>query len=258
MKQHGKAGYWLTQSDKKLFRYLHQTKVATAIQINRDIYRYDKINTLYHRLALLQKLGFIRSISHQSLPKVKILNLSDKGFRDFVSDGTERLVELKSQAILHDLALVDIRYCLLKSDKVTRFLTENELRTWNDHWQSEMLSSFIDVRCDGVAFTQLTGGSVTLAVEYESSCKSNGRVDEIVAKYYRNGDIPGVLFVCEDDEVQGLFVSSETKFLKEKGASGNNKFFYTKLENLLSDPAMAFTDVEGNKLKLGPAQSKAS
>lgn len=259
MKRHCKAGFWLRAADNDLFHYLHQAKVATALQINRDIYHYEKINTLYHRLALLQRLGLIASTSHQALPKVKVFHLSEKGFRDFVADGTERVIELKSQAILHDLALVDVRHCLLKSRNVTRFLTENELRAWNDHWRSEILSCFIDVRCDGVAFTQLTGGDVTFAVEYEASCKSQARVDEIVAKYYRNGDIPGVLLICEGDAVKQLYVSSETKFLKDRGGDMSNKFFYVNLQNMLVDPDLIFTDLEGNRLRLGGSLSnKAS
>ena len=121
MKAQTKPGFWSSPKDRELFRYLHQAKVATVEQINRDIYQHPKINTVYWRLLLLQKLGLVRSCHHHALGKKKVVSLTERGFKEFVADGTERTVELKSQTLLHDLALVDVKFHLLRSNKISRF-----------------------------------------------------------------------------------------------------------------------------------------
>lgn len=251
MKARTKPGFWSTPADKKLFRYLHEAKVATVEQINRDIYRHPKINTVYCRLLLLQKLGFVRSCHHHALGKKKIVSLTEKGFREFVSDGSERAVELKSQALLHDLALVDVRFHLLKSRKVSRFYSENELKTWNTYWLSDDFTKFIDVRCDAVVSVCLDGGNALFAVELEAIQKNRERSQEIIAKYYQSSLIPAVLFICGDKAVLDLFLELESSHLSSHDGRKSGKFFYILLDNLLQGPSLVFTDVFGNRLRLG-------
>ncbi|MGE0172437.1 MAG: hypothetical protein AB7T49_06630 [Oligoflexales bacterium] len=250
MKNQATPGFWSSQSDEKLFFYLHQFKVATVEQINRDIYQYAKLNTLYWRLLLLQRLGFIRSCHHHDLGKKKIVSLTEKGFGQFISDGTERTVELKSQAILHDLALVDVKHHLLRSNKISRFYSENELKTWNTYWQSDDFSKFIDVRCDGAVEATLSGGNVTFAVELETTQKNHERSQEIVTKYYQKIEIPAVLFICGNESIRKLFLNIETQYLSENVDRKSGKFFYICLDELLQRQSLVFVDLFGNRLRL--------
>lgn len=249
MKTRAKPGFWSGPKDKALFRYLHAAKVATVEQINRDIYRQSKINTAYKRLQLLQKLGLVRSCHHHALGKRKIVSLTERGFKEFVADGTERTIELKSQAPLHDLALVDVKFHLLELNKVSRFCSENELKTWNIYWQSDDFNKFIDVRCDGVADVNLDGGRVLFAVEMEAVQKARERSQEIIAKYYTSL-IPAVLFVCGDDAIRSLFLELEAQHLSRAGDRKSGKFFYVLLDDLLQGHGVVFADVFGNKLRL--------
>ena len=250
MKKQTNAGFWSSPSDEKLFRYLHQAKVATVEQINRDIYQYAKINTLHWRLRLLQKLGFVQFCHHHALGKKKIVSLTEKGFRSFVADGTERTIELKSQAMLHDLALVDVKFHLLKSDKIGQFYSENELKTWNAYWQSDNFGKFIDVRSDGAAEVKMNGGSVLFAVELETAQKNRERSQEIVTKYYQASTIPAVLFVCGDDAIRRVFLELESRQLSEQDSRKSGKFFHILLDEILEGKSLVFADVFGNRLRL--------
>lgn len=256
MKAQVNPGFWSTSLDEKLFRYLHQVKVATTEQINRDIYQFAKISSLQRRLHRLQSRGFVRCCYQAALGRKNILSLTERGFKKFVSDGSERAVELKSQAILHDIALVDVRFHLLKSTKISRFYSENELKTWNTYWQSDDFGKFIDVRCDGVAAVNLDGGSLLFAVELETVQKNRERSQEIIAKYYQSM-IPVVLFVCGDDSIRATFLKLESEYLSGHAPRKSGKFFYVLLSDLLKEPSLVFADVFSNRLLLGENPSNS-
>lgn len=251
MRKNNRKGIWLTPVDKELFTYLHNMKIATVHQINRDIYRYDKINTLHRRLRRLERSGYIKGNSHYDFPKMKIFCLTERGFKDFLSDGTERVIELSSQAVAHDIGLGNIIASLSKAPKVRKYFTENELKSWEIHWQSERLRPFIDARCDGVGVVQLGDHELYFAVEYEASEKAGIRVADIIHKYYTEDAIPGVLLIYKCDKVFKNYVKTEREFLVNQEARDGNKLFYVHYDSLVNDLCFSFTDIQGYKLNLG-------
>src|SRR3989338_9200183 len=98
----------LSVNDRALMHYLHAVKVATYKQIHRDIYPDYCFRSVRNRVIKLSHLGLvIGSQDRLGLIDGKTISLSKKGFSHFVANGEENRIELKSEAVEHDVDLVD-------------------------------------------------------------------------------------------------------------------------------------------------------
>jgi len=189
----------LTDLDKKLLFYLHAVKISTYRQIQRDIYALYKIKTVRKRIIKLEDEGLLTGFRSRAFRNgERLIYLSKLGFNSFVANGSEKRIELKSDAVRHDLALNDLRAAFLQCSKVESYYTENQLQTWNLSSFDQDLSSFTKLYCDAVVEIDFPDGNIVFPVEYENAGKSKIRYKNIISKIYRQDEVIAVLYFFKD------------------------------------------------------------
>lgn len=233
-------GIYIDDRDIKLFSYLHAVKVATYEQIKRDIYPEICLDAVGHRIRKLEDNKFIEVGRNRLLLKGKrFVSLKKQSFDDFVRKGQELRIELKSDAMHHDLMLVDIRYKFLKSQKTIAYDTENEIQTWgikNKHLNS-----------DAIVTSLLGSEQFQIPIEYESSLKKADRYEPFLKKYYQESDLPLVLFIADSQSI----INTVIKLEKELFNWDKPKFFYRLKQELLADDALMLLNCNQAELCLG-------
>ena len=122
---------FITEKDVRFLRYLHAVKVSTYERATRDIYTNHKVKSVSGRIRKMEDNHLLEGWCNRKLEKGKrVVSLTSKGFDLFVKNGEEQRVELKSNSVIHDLCLVDIRHKFMKHDNIKMYLTENEVQTW--------------------------------------------------------------------------------------------------------------------------------
>jgi len=192
----------------------------------------------------LEDRRYLAQASSRVLPGQKLLNLTRRGFNQFVAEGDEKIVELKSESVRHDLALVDIRKCLSAASKIEEFLTENELQTWR---RDDELQIYTDYRCDAVVKARFSGELIPFALEYEDAPKAKSRINANIRKYYDDPDISAVLWVCSDEKTQARMIDHE----KESCMGEIPKFYYATFSQLLDMNELLFSSRENRCLSFG-------
>ena len=122
----------LSPTDHGLFNYLFLHKIAKPQQINRDVLGTVSKTSLYRRLRRLQKGGYIESVSHYpSRRPIQLFSLANKGIRTYIgNDNSDHLrMQFRSNSIIHDAQLVDIKFKFTQFKMVKEYLTENEIRS---------------------------------------------------------------------------------------------------------------------------------
>lgn len=222
----------LCEQDIRLLKYLHAVKVATYRQIHRDIYPDLKLKTVYNRVAKITKLKLISSsYDRLGLPVEKVMSVSKQGFNKFVADGKENRIELKSDAIIHDIGLVDIRHVMTTRKKVLSYHTENQIQTW---WKGSHIhdqSLIANFNSDAIALISLSDSKIWASIEYEASKKAEERYEAIVKKYYQSSEIPLVLYICEDEGIMNQIKNVEKKYYDGQYP----KLFYQLKQNIIKN-----------------------
>ena len=173
----------IKEKDIALFNYLHFFKVATIEQIKRDVLPNLKRSTFYLRLKTLEDFKYItrgRTLTRCG----QWLSITRKCFDEFIATGDEVRVELMSNSLEHDLALVDICRYLKKSPRVLQYLSENELQTWQKYDKKDETSDIVSLQSDACILLKLDNGEYWIPIEYEASVKSEARYKEIIQKFY--------------------------------------------------------------------------
>ena len=240
-------GVRITQQDVRLFNYLYAVKVATYDQIHRDIYTgYTRISVCNRVLKMERNklLGGYRMAT--SLDSKKVVMLKKKGFDAFVTEGSVQRVELKSDAVEHDLSLVDIRHKLLKQGRVQRYFTENELQTWGNTLDHGHYSDLVSLRSDAVIIIEAPKGIFKAPIEYNSCQKSISRYIDLLDRYYNECDIPIVFFVYKVKRYMEQLMEIERK----KVGHDRPKFFYALKTDILNSEVPTFFNCHGDKLRL--------
>ncbi|MFN9066315.1 MAG: hypothetical protein ACK5V3_03745, partial [Bdellovibrionales bacterium] len=91
--------------EKRLFSYLFLNKVATSLQISRDVWK-DSIShqALYKRLNLLLRYHYLEANYHKELGGRLVYSLHGKAMKEFRLIHTKlQRNQLKSDSVLHDL-----------------------------------------------------------------------------------------------------------------------------------------------------------
>ncbi len=233
--------------DTRFFEYLHQVKIARLDQINRDVYHYDNITALYRRMSKLEAVGYLAGRYDRTSYVQKMVHLTDKAFREFVSTGGERAVTLKSNAMTHDTGLVDIRHRFLTCPAVMGYHTENSMQCWPEYFDSGVFFWFVQLRSDAVAEIKLPQQTVRFAVEYEASGKDFRRYRDVVHRYYSVKEIPAVLYICGTTAIMKRIMSTETDHF----GTEQPKILYTTLQELGHEGQLILTTRKGDRLILG-------
>lgn len=235
---------WMKDVDYRFFNYLHSVKVALYEQINRDVYGYDNIFSLYKRLRKFKNLGLVRRYFHEDFARSKVVGLTNLGFTKFVANGTELKTEVGSNAIGHDVGLVEVRHQLMSAANVNAYHTENSLRTWQHYSDEEDFFPYVQMRCDGAVDVSYPEGMVRFAVEYEASAKFSSRYKDVFQRYYQAEEIPLVLYICKHTELMKELILREKRWFD----TARPKLFYKTLDDLKQDKTLTFTSRLGERL----------
>jgi hypothetical protein len=234
------SGMHFGEKDRMLLRYLHSVKVATYEQIARDIYPDYNLDSVGNRLRKLENNRLISSLSSRPfLHGKRIVSLTKLGFENFVTRGDEFVVELHSEAIMHDLALNDIRSRIVGAAKVREYYTENEIQAWDENHRK--------LNSDGLFALALSKRTFMVPLEYESSMKIANRYIPIVKKYYQMPDMPLVAYIADSQAIIDKVAATEkTLFGWDKP-----KFFYRLKHDFLADDTLWLKNYDNGVLSLG-------
>lgn len=232
-------GVHLDERDITLFSYLFAVKVASYEQIHRDIYSGISQDATGYRLRKIEDNGLIEiDRSRLILRGRRTVSLRKKGFDHFVKTGTEKRVEIASDAIIHDLILGDIRYKLRLSPKIVEYRTENEIQSWGN--QERNLNS------DALLTVLLASNTFQIPLEYERSQKEGSRYTRLVKHYYKESEYPLIFFVA--DCTRCILAVQNTE--KELFKSDKPKFFYILKQDLLESDTIQLKNYHSAALNM--------
>ncbi|NRA45881.1 MAG: hypothetical protein HRU09_13070 [Oligoflexales bacterium] len=238
---------YLSEHDLNLLKYLFKVKVATYTQIHRDVYPMYAKKTTYKRVVAMQKNRLLSSSYNRvGLPKEKVLSLSKLGYTKFVEIGGESRVELKSDAVAHDLVLADIRHQFLNCDKIKEYYTENQIQTWWSRSSDYLHRGLASLNTDALALTSIGDELVWSAVEHEPSEKSDARYRSILKRFYSNQDLTFVLYCCSNEKIKNKLIEAEQKIYKDSFP----KLFFNVGEFLNIHDTLIFSNRDKKKLSL--------
>ena len=237
--KHAIKGVYIDQRDIELFTYLFRAKVATYQQIHRDIYPDITANRAEQRVRLLENNRFLAvSRSRLILNGKRTVMLSKRGFEAFVKNGSEKRAEIKSDAILHDLDLGDIRQKFETSPKVTRYQTENEIQTWGNDERK--------LGCDALATIALATREIQVPLEYEKTQKVASRYERMVKKYYQSPDYPILFLLAESQSIIEIIQRVE----RRNYSWDKPKIFYALKHDFLQNRALKLQNFNGTVFDL--------
>lgn len=236
----------ITELDIKLLSYLHKFKVATYKQIQRDIYTKYQLNTVRERVFKLVKQKLVCGHQDRIFRRgEKVLSISKLGFEKFIKKNEELRVELKSDAIEHDLSLVDIHYQLKQCSQISEYFTENQLQTWGQPDVATDLSQLIKANSDAVARIAFPKGDAWALIEYDRTEKSRRHYDSVINKFYHNHDVHLILYVCKYERILNKIASREKALFVDE----RPKIFYQLLHELQQTEVIKFYNYQKHGLE---------
>ncbi len=239
--KHKLKGVYLSEVDIELLSYLHAAKVGTYEKIARDIYPSYSIRGVGNRLRKLEDNHLI-AVEHSRLlcGGKRMVTVTKGAFTEFVQKGGEHMVELRSEAVQHDLILVDIRHRLLKSPKTVLYQTENEIQTWGS-------PEYRKLHSDAIVSMNFGKTTFDIPIEYEASMKKVQRYEPIIKKYYQTSQFPFVAFIASSPKIL-----EKVKLLEKQLYNWDKpKFFYRTVTDFLADDALKIENYYGAVLTLG-------
>ncbi len=242
----------IREKDRQLFWYLYENKVALSAQINRDIFSYDKPNSLFVRLIRLERAGWIKTARIFELsPPQRGYSLSEKALTEFI--GREHLIreDRWSGKVTHDLDLVDIRSAFSQFRNLEFYYTETMLLARAAPEDKDILIHFETVHPDAVVRLRFPQGSYRLALEYEASLKYYARYQEnLFQKYYRKNEISAVLYIAKSEALLHRIRAYEERYRNEAALTEKPKFFYITLNHLKEKFLTQWQTISGETLEL--------
>lgn len=194
-----KKSFTMQPRDTSVLNFLFSNKLATVPQINKAIFKNVRANYAYLRLQKLKGAGYVTSDAVEYQGKnARVYSLSPKGLSYLITyDGLDvHQKQFQSDSRVHDLALVDILYCIKELSCIKRVLTENEIVSCNEFYDTRPYSSFKKLRSDGYCRMNTSSGPLDVAIEYERSLKSEDRITEKMMDYSIESDVDLILCIA--------------------------------------------------------------
>ena len=221
----------LTERDRRLFNYLQELKVASAKQINRDIFEDTSNKAVYRRLKKLQSSKHIRKKAVNHFDQIKGgYSLSKQCFNILHPDKYILRKEVSSKSMEHDLTLVDVRRAFITKDMVTEYIPENLLLLDMANKHCDRLSDYYSMKSDAVVRVKFKKAQFDMAIEYESHMKTYKRYEKLLRNYYFKRDIGAVLYIVRSREVLKRVQAVDRKL----SSKFTTKFYYALLDDVLN------------------------
>lgn len=226
-----KKGIVITKRDEKLFRYLFVNKVATVVDIQKDIFNLICLKTVHRRLMRLSNEKFIEAQAQREYGNRMIYSLSKKGLKEYIADEKSlKRIQLKSDSINHDLAVLSIKRRFKTFKMVNGFYSENLFRSGMMDEIGE-IKNLKELRPDAILKIEIAKKTLFLPIEYEASMKYSNRYDKILRKYYLSTYVPAVIFISKFNSIQKKVLQKEAN----KYSKGGHKFYYITEEDVFSN-----------------------
>jgi len=221
--------------DIHLFYTLLEYKIMSFHQIRKFIFSNTRQQVTYRRLLKFLLGGYIERIF---LPHgdryMSAYSLSENGLKKLVEVKGVQMAryQLRSNSIDHDLALVEIGERLKNAGGVVKYLTENILRSTIDYDEAWRYRDFVQNCSDACLEIERDDRIIRIAVEYESTLKSNERYERKFMDYRLSNNIGIVFYICES-----INVWNRLEKLLLGIATHNNLFVYFALRQDLFSPS---------------------
>lgn len=235
----------ISKWDKDLFNYLYTNKVSTLEQIVRDLPHYSSKSSYIWRLWKLKKLGYLTGQYNEEHDGTNIYRITKSTFQKYISRGSDLTTELGSDAVFHDLDLVDIRSKIIQSNKVKRYYTENMIQFWDDE-NYDKLVPYKSFNTDAVINVDISDDNFWFGLEYEASVKTKKRYHDLFSNYYLNNEIVAILYICKDESVRRSLERFELDIAKNRA----KKIYYATLNSLTEENKLEFQSSDGIVIKL--------
>ena len=237
----------ITSRDEALFRYLFVNKVATVADIGKDIFKEISLKTIHRRLVKLSNAKLIIARGQREHGNRMVYSLTKQGFAKYVGEiSSIKRVQLKSDSIDHDLALLEIKRAFKELKQVKGFYGENIIRSGilDDLKEIKRLK---ELHSDAIVKLEMNSTTWFLPLEYEANSKFSKRNEKLVRKYYTSPFIPAVLFISKDGKIEKRIQQKE----KRKSTQGNYKFYYLDLESVTKgNQQLKFNNLAGEELTI--------
>lgn len=221
----------LGRRDINFFIFLHTSKAATSKQIHREVFG-KALTNFYKKMRLYRKLKLVNRLTGaDSFNSCGVFELTKKGF-NIVRANKKSVIHhrYRSNSILHDLFLVEIRHILRGRNLVMHYLTENQIQTSADFDTEKGLVDFKRLHCDAlmVVKSPKNDSQIKVALEFELSDKSMNDYRKKLSDYYNSGSIHAVLFICKDSQTEARIKKVESEINK----SGKHRAYFLRYEML--------------------------
>jgi hypothetical protein len=239
----------VTNRDKALFDYLFLHKIATAIQVGRDIFGVSDLHDVRRRLRGLIKSGYLRatSIVYAKQPRLAYY-LSEKPFQKYILPRIERpWAQLKSDSPDHDTVLIDIRKRFLDCRNVQSFITENGIEAELDCPKGLPIQAFLEMHSDAAITYKNNDEIFHLAIEFEDAQKKRSRYEEHLTGYYVRNEIDGVIYIVKEPSLAKLLSEVDQTFCQGRPS----KIFFGSLEDVLNPKEpLCFQSYSGGQIEI--------
>ncbi len=205
----------ITDRDMQIFKFLFEQKIASQEQIARIFFPNATRVTVLQRLAKLVNGGYLRKYGMASGNRmVSVYGLTGQGLTKFQQLYRYKIARpnFKSDSMLHDIGLVDVRRSIESAKMVEDYLTENVLQTCASISNECAFQAGTKLNSDAmVVVRNQSSGIDWLAIELELSEKSGARYEEKLANYYLHSSISAVLYICGSDRIRRLIHQIDKK-----------------------------------------------
>ncbi len=240
----------LMKRDWELLSFLHAQKVASTLQLQRDIIG-SSVAATRRRLLILKNLGLIEVVTRlEGSQATNIFSLSPKGFACLKRTNAEGFSQerYRSNSVDHDLKLVDIRANLEGRNNVAKFYSENEMQSLALFSGDPKLDSFRIMQVDAaVELRNQLGKSLLCALEFEANLKSKIRYRDRVQRYYLSDSIPAVLYVSLNPKIEEVV----KYFEKMEAPKEFKKIYFASFDSFRAmDGPVMFENQDGIKFMI--------
>ncbi|MCI5072643.1 hypothetical protein MRY82_06875 [bacterium] len=246
-----KKGCLINARDIQIFEYLFEHRVALLEHIAQNIFTNIAYQTVVNRLNKLSHYSWLdkKPINHYGQYK-NVYSISKKAFAHYIDSEWYDFsyTQLKSDSILHDLKLIEVKQKLCSLNTVVQIESENHLHKKSIHDPSKVRSGFSRLRSDAaIHFNFGTGKIQTVPLELELSQKSKKQCHKKILDYYTLTSYPLILYIHSSPAIRNQMELSETKVTTNQ----NSRLYFCTLDNVLShNGTVKFKNQKGKVLTL--------
>ncbi len=237
-----KFGPVLNQRDLQVMKFLFEHRVATREQIGIAFFCGRVQSTVQERLDALVRAKYLtKTGAHYGGISKSAYGLDEKGLKEVIKCYSRSITNpiCKSDSVVHDLGLVDIRKRLQKTKMLAGYIPENVLQACGEFQEQEAFKPFCRLNSDAAIILNTKGGPLNIALEYEASHKTVPRYAKKLRDYYQSREVRAVFYICAHAGIERTIRQAEL----EVAAKHQPKLFICDFEKFQAeDQTLVFTD----------------